>query len=100
LATIIPPVLINFYILIPQLLKKERYLFYALTFILDILIFTQLNIWFFEHFIDYIFPDYYFISYHSNFTLFTIFSVFLIITTMINFSMDWFYFIRQENREL
>ncbi|MGM5470216.1 sensor histidine kinase [Flavobacteriaceae bacterium LMO-SS05] len=100
LATLIIPVLINFYILIPHFLKKERYLFYALTFIGNILIFTQLNIWFFEHFIDYIFPDYYFISYHSNITLFTIFTVFLIITTMINFSMDWFYFNSQENREL
>ncbi len=100
IATIIPPVLINFYILIPQLLKKERYLFYALAFILNILIFTQLNIWFFEHFIDYVFLDYYFISYHSNITLFTIFSVFLVITTLINFSMDWFYFNSKENREL
>jgi len=100
LATIIPPVLINFYILFPHFLKKERYLLYALTFIGNILLFTQLNIWFFEHIIDYIFPDYYFISYSSYMTLLVIFSVFLIITTMINFSMDWFYFNRQENREL
>ena len=100
LATIIPPVLVNFYILFPLFLKKERYFFYALTFIANILIFTQLNIWFFEHIIDYIFPDYYFISYSTYMNLLVIFSVFLIITTMINFSMDWFYFNRQENREL
>jgi len=99
LATIIPPVLINFYILFPHFLKKERYLLYALTFIANILLFTQINVWFFEHIIDYIFPDYYFISF-TYITLLVIFSVFLIVTTMINFSMDWFYFNRQENREL
>lgn len=100
LATIIPPVLINFYILIPQLLKKERHLLYAMAFMLNILLFAQLNIWFFEHLIDYIFPYYYFISYHSNITLFTIFSVFLFFTTLIKLSVDWFYFNSYENREL
>ena len=100
LTTIVVPVLINFYILIPFLLKQEKYLFYVLAFVFNILMFTQLNIWFFEHFIDYIFPDYYFISYHSNITLFTIFAVFLTITTLIKLSIDWFYFNSQENLEL
>lgn len=100
LSTIVFPVLINFYILIPKLLKKERYLLYILAFIFNVSIFAQLNIWFFEHFIDYVFPDYYFISYHSNIALFTIFSVFLVITTLIKLSMDWFYFNSHENREL
>lgn len=100
LTTIVVPVLINFYILIPQLLKKEKYLFYVLAFILNILLFAQLNIWFFDYLIDYVFPDYYFISYHSNTTLITIFSVFLIVTTLIKLSMDWFYFNSHENREL
>jgi sensor histidine kinase YesM len=100
LATIIVPVLINFYVLIPTLLKREKYLFYVMTFIINILVFAQFNIWFFEHFIDYIFTDYYFISYHSNTTLFTIFSMFLIVTTLIKLSVDWFYFNSYENREL
>jgi len=100
LSTLIVPVLINFYILIPLFLKKEHYLFYVIAFILNIIVFTQFNIWFFEYLIDYIFTDYYFISYHSNTTLFTIFSVFLIITTLIKLSVDWFYFNSNENREL
>jgi len=100
LATIIVPVLINFYLLIPKLLKKEKYLFYALALVVNIFVFTQFNIWFFDHFIDFVFPDYYFISYHSNITLFTIFSVFLIVTTLIKLSVDWFYFNSRENREL
>ena len=100
LSTIIVPVLINFYILIPFLLKREQYLLYILAFVLNILVFTQLNIWFFEHLIDFVFPEYYFISYHSNITLLTIFSVFLIVTTLIKLSIDWFYFNSHENREL
>ena len=100
LATIIVPVLINFYILIPYLLKKEKYIIYVISFIVNILVFTQLNIWFFDHFIDFVFPNYYFISYHSNITLLTIFSAFLIVTTLIKLSIDWFYFNSFENREL
>ncbi|TVZ59958.1 histidine kinase [Flavobacteriaceae bacterium MAR_2010_105] len=100
LTTIVFPVLINFYVLIPLLLKHERYWFYAFAFIFNIVLFGQFNILFFEYLIDYIFPNYYFISYHSNIALFTIFSVFLVITTLIKLSVDWFYFNSQENQEL
>ena len=100
LTTIIVPVLVNFYMLIPLLLKKEKYLFYVIAFVLNIVVFAQLNIWFFEHFIDYVFQEYYFISYHSNIALFTIFAVFLTVTTLIKLSVDWFYFNSHENREL
>lgn len=100
LVTIIIPVLINFYVLIPLLLKQEKHLLYIVAFILNILVFTQFNIWFFEYLIDYIFTEYYFISYHSNVTLFTIFGVFLFVTTLIKLSVDWFYFNSHENREL
>ena len=100
LITIIIPVLINLYFLIPKFLKHEKYLIYFSCFILNLVTFTQLNILFFNHLIDYIFPDYYFISYHSNTKLITIFSVFLIGTTLIKLSEDWFYFNRNENRKL
>ncbi len=100
LTTLIIPVLLNFYILIPLLLKKEKYLFYVIAFLLNIISFTQLNIWFFDYFIDFIFPDYYFISYHSNIKLILVFSVFLVITTLVKLSVDWFYFNKQENAAL
>jgi len=100
LTTIIIPVLLNFYIFIPLLLKKEKYIFYVIAFAINIITFTQLNIWFFDYFIDFIFPDYYFVSYHSNIKLIFIFSVFLVITTLIKLSIDWFYFNKQENADL
>jgi len=55
---------------------------------------------FFNHLIDFIFPEHYFISYHSNTKLITIFSVFLIGSTLVKLSEDWFYFNKNENREL
>jgi len=100
LATIIIPVLFNLYILIPFFLKRERYLLFVMLFIITIIVFTQINIWFFSYIIDYIFPDYYFISYHSNTKLITIFSIFLVSTTLIKLSEDWFYFNRTENQQL
>ena len=77
LVTIIIPVLLNLYFLIPKFLKREKYFLFVVAFITTIIIFTQLNIWFFDYFIDYFFPDYFFISYHSRTKLITIFSVFI-----------------------
>ena len=100
LFTVIIPVLLNLYFIIPQFLKKEKYALYLVFLISTILLFTQLNIWFFNYFIDYVFPDYYFISYHSRTKLTTIFSIFLVGTTFIKLSIDWIYFNKQENKEL
>ncbi|WP_372768348.1 sensor histidine kinase [Lutibacter sp.] len=100
LTTIIIPVLLNLYILIPYFLKREKYLLFVIAFISTIILFTQLNIWFFDYVIDYIFPDYYFISYHSSTKLIFIFSVFLIGTTLIKLSEDWIYFNSIENKRL
>ena len=100
LATIIIPVLFNLYILIPYFLKREKYLLFAIAFISTIIISTQINSWFFSHIIDYIFPDYYFISYHSNTKLILIFSIFLLGTTFIKLSEDWIHFNSIENKRL
>lgn len=100
LTTIIIPVLLNLYILIPYFLKREKYLLFVVAFISTIILFTQLNIWFFSYVIDYVFPDYYFISYHSSTKLVTIFGVFLVGTTLIKLSEDWIYFNSIENKRL
>jgi len=100
LVTILVPVLLNLYVLIPQFLKREKYLLFIIAFILTIIVFTQLNIWFFNYFIDYLFPDYFFISYHSNTKLITIFTIFLVITTFIKLTEDWFYLNKKEKQEL
>jgi len=100
LATIMVPVLINLYVLIPLYLKKEKYALFILFFCVNIVLFTQFNTWFFSSFVDRIFSDYYFISYHSNTKLIIIFSVFLITSTLLKLTEDWVYFNRKENRKL
>ena len=100
IITIIIPVLINLYVLVPRLLVKEKYLFFGALFVINLLLFTQVNKWFFSSFIDVLFPDYYFVSYHSNSTLFIIFSVFLVVTTLIRLSENWVRLNKQKNRLL
>lgn len=100
LITIIIPCLINLYLLVPKYLKHEKYIIYILSFVLNLIFFCQLNIWFFEYIIDFLFPEYYFISYHSSIKLIIIFSIFLISTTLIKLSEDWLYFNKNENKAL
>ncbi len=100
LISVAIPVLINLYILIPHLLKKEKYLLYIITFSANLLAFSQLHILFFEPLIDALFPNYFFISYHSNTRLIVIYSIFLVATTLIKLSEDWFYFNEEENKLL
>lgn len=88
--TILIPVLINLYLLIPFFLRKERYVLFGILFLANLLLFTEINKWVFNTYIDVIFPDYFFVSYHSNTTLFFIFSLFLITTTLLELSEDWF----------
>jgi len=100
LATIMIPVSINLYFLIPAFLKKEKYWLFALLFIGNILFFTQLNVWFFSSFIDTLFPEYYFVSYHSNTKLIFVFSTFIIVSMLLKLSEDWLYLNQSENNLL
>jgi len=100
LVTLIWPALLNFYVLMPGLLKRERYVLYSLALIATILAAAQFNIWYFNYLIDFLFPDYYFISYHSRPVLLIIFAAFLAGTTLIRLAEDWIYLNRNQNREL
>lgn len=100
LVTIIVPVLINLFVLIPFLLTKEKYLLFVILFILNLIVFTEFNKWIFNSFIDVLFPNYFFVSYHSNTALFFIFSFFLIGTTLLKLSEDWFRLNKAKNEVL
>ncbi len=94
------PVNINFYILMPLLLKRERYLWYGLAFVLILVVFANMSLWFFQPALDRLFPNYFFISYISNSNLYLVFAIFLIGTTLLKLAEDWFYFNRSENKRL
>lgn len=91
------PVSINFYILIPRLLKHENYTLYSFFFVLNLIVFSLLSSWLLEPLLDLIFPTYFFISYLSRPNILLIFTIVLIGTTLIKLAEDWFYFNSKEN---
>jgi len=100
LISVAIPVLINLYFIIPELLKKEKYILFIIASIINLILFTQLHISLFEPLLDKIFPNYFFMSYLSNTRHIIIFSIFLISTTLLKLSEDWFYFNQNENKIL
>jgi len=90
LVSIIIPVEFNLIYLIPKLLNRKRYVLYALIFIGLMLLFSLFNQVLFNRLIDYILPGYYFISYYSYIDILKFFFVFVVVTTLIHLSMEWF----------
>lgn len=94
------PVSINFYVLIPKFLKRENYGIYALLFFLNLFGFAYLASLFFDKLLDVLFTNYFFISYLSSGNLFLTITIFLIATTLLKLTEDWFYFNKNENEIL
>ncbi len=100
LVLLVIPVIIDLYVLIPRFLKKEAYTIFILLFLLNVLAFVSILLMVFQPIIDTLFPDYYFISYYTPVSLAIIFCIFLMASTLIKLSEDWFYFNTRENRLL
>lgn len=100
LVFMIIPVSINFYVLIPRFLKREKYITYGILFIINLIVFAVINQWLFEPLLNILFPDYFFISYMSSTNILIIFSIFLLSTTLIKLAEDWFYFNKTQNKIL
>ncbi|MGC9344921.1 MAG: sensor histidine kinase [Bacteroidales bacterium] len=90
LFTLMLPVYINLYLSIPLFLSRRRYLLFAISFILLVLLFSGFNQLTFNRLIDYIFKDFYFISYFEFIDIAKYFLVFLSITTLLKLSKAWF----------
>lgn len=94
------PVSINFYVLIPKFLKKEKYVIYIFLFILNLIVFASLSCWLLQPILDLLFPNYFFISYLSKSNVFLVFAIFFIATTLLKLAEDWFYYNTNENKIL
>jgi sensor histidine kinase YesM len=94
------PVVVNFYVLIPEFLKQEKYLIYFASFIINLLVFALLTSWLLQPVLDTLFSNYFFISYVSKPHIFLVFSIFLVATTLFKLAEDWFYFNTKENKIL
>ena len=94
------PVLINFYVLLPKFLKHEKYVLYCVYFSINLITFAMLGSWLFQPILDALFPNYFFISYLSKTNILFVFTIFLIATTLLKLTEDWFYFNTNENKIL
>ncbi len=90
LFTIFLAVLVNLYILVPLLLKRNYFVLYVFAFLANLVLFSLFNQELFSHWIDYILPGFYFISYYELIDIMTFFAAFLISTTLLKLSKEWF----------
>jgi sensor histidine kinase YesM len=99
LVAIVVCVYINLLILIPKFLSKKRYILYGVGVLFVIAVCSELNIFIFDKLINYVLPDYYFISYYEfvDISKFTVTYVF--VTSLLKLSKGWFQ-LSEANRQL
>lgn len=83
-------VYVNLKILIPRFLARKKYMWYAVLGFLNLLLFSDLNIWLFNYFVDFLLPGYYFISYYELEDILKFHLAFLVLTTLFKLSKAWF----------
>lgn len=98
--TLIFPVTITLYYLIPKFLKGEKYVAFVLLLLLTILVFAVINITFHQQLIDLLFPNYFFISYYNSYQIFLVFFLFTITALFIKLAEDWVYFNQNEKLQI
>jgi sensor histidine kinase YesM len=98
--TLIIPVCINVYWLLPSFLKKGKHLLFYALIITNLIVFSQLNTWFFNSLVNLFFSDYFFISYHNTIEIYFIFFVFFLLTILIKLAEEWSYLNRLEKETL
>lgn len=78
------------WLLIPKLLKPGRYVYYLLGFACSLWAGVMLNHLTFNYLADWIFPDYFFISYYKNSELLQFMLVYGVASTLFKLSKSWF----------
>ncbi|MGE0077935.1 MAG: sensor histidine kinase [Bacteroidales bacterium] len=90
LLLLVIAVYINLYVFIPNFLSKKRYVLYIALTTIDIGLFSTINIKLFSTWIDFILPNYYFISYYNYLDIVKFFVVFIAVTSLVKLSKGWF----------
>lgn len=98
--TLVFPVTVTLYYLIPKFLKKEQYITFVSLLLLTILVFAFINIHFHQQLIDIVFPNYFFISYYNSYQTFLVFFLFTITALFIKLAEDWVYFNQNEKLQI
>ncbi|GAB3662275.1 hypothetical protein GCM10028791_37240 [Echinicola sediminis] len=102
MVTLAIPVYLNLSWSIPQLLRPAKYLHFSLAVIMALLLGIGFNLLLFNHLIDFLLPGYYFISYYTVWDLAKFFSAFLLASSLLKLSKEWFQLLeaKQELSEL
>jgi sensor histidine kinase YesM len=87
---------LNIYVLIPRLLGREKYLLFALLFPALAGAGALFLYLLFDRWVDFILPNYYFISYYSFGQLMIYTGSLLLLTTLLKLSRSWFMLLRVE----
>ncbi|MCG1035111.1 sensor histidine kinase [Polaribacter sargassicola] len=98
--TLIIPVSINIYWLLPTFLKNGKHLLFYTLIIGILILFAQLNAWLFNRIVNIFFSDYFFISYHNTVEIYFIFFVFFLVSILIKLAEEWSYLNRLEKETL
>jgi len=80
----------NHSVLFPHLLAKNRFVVYLLAVLLTMVTGAEFYLLLFEHWIDYLFPGYYFIAYYTFWDISLFFAVYLVLTTLVKLARGWF----------
>ncbi len=88
--SILPPVYINLFFLLPWLRKTNNWIAYALLTLSSIALFSWLNLSFFSGWSNTVLPDYFFISYFNFFQITLFFIVYICISSLLKLSKSWF----------
>ncbi len=98
LFTILIAVYINLLILVPRLLQRKKFAVYLLSSAIILLLGAQFNVLFFNRLVDYILADYFFISYYSFTDIIKFFIVFLVLTSLLKLSKEYFQLVEAQNK--
>jgi len=97
--SLVAGVYINLLVLIPGFLSKKRYFLYGLLLLVTILASAEFNIIFFDKWVGYVLPGYYFISYYEFTDIVKFVVAFIGSTSLIKLSRGWFE-LSEANRQL
>lgn len=94
------PVTINFYVLMPRFLKRERYLEYSILMLLCWLSCSILVDWSLGSVLDFLYPEFFFISYPKGINYYVITCIILVASSLLKLAEDWFHFNKKEQKLL
>ncbi len=97
-STLVLSVYTTLNLLVIHFLRKEKYVWFLLTTASNILLFSYLNLLFFNYGVDYILPGYYFISYYSFADVVLFFTAINFIALLLSLAKEWLVLMKESQQ--